>query len=414
MSDPNSSLRNNDEYFSEEDIRKWQEEDNVVIEPPNETQFIEETISEKYARSQLRVVRETKDFTLDYLAISLKQESFISNVSPEYQRRQRWSPRKRSQLIESFLMNIPIPPIYLFEHEYNAYEVVDGRQRLDTIRDFLENRFALTGLEYWAELNRKRFIDLPTVIQRGLRRRSLSAIVLLAETRSPDKDDFDIRRILFNRLNTGGEKLNPQELRNALYPGRFNRMLINLARSDNFTKAWGIPSRKPDEDQEIPENLANNILYKTMADCELVLRFFAVKEAIEDNKRGSLSRLLDDCMISHVNDSEQIVQFLQLHFEEKFRLLFEVFDGKPFRIPNVSRPSRPLYDALMVAMSIFDIEEKDLNKAEIRKRLDASLQNPDKYALMVGRKGNAMENIKQRILLAANILKGEVQDERLV
>ncbi|MBX2999690.1 MAG: DUF262 domain-containing protein [Caldilineaceae bacterium] len=410
----NSVFGNSDDNFSEEDIRHWQEADDAVVEPSAKTALTEETISEKYARSQLRVVRETKDFNLDYLALALKQDSFIINVSPEYQRRQRWSQKKRSQLIESFLMNIPIPPIFLFEHEYNAYEVVDGRQRLDTIRDFFENRFALTGLEYWAELNRKRFRDLPMIIQKGLQRRSLSAVVLLAETRRPDRDDFDIRRILFDRLNTGGEKLNPQELRNALYPGRFNRMLIRLARSDEFTKAWGIPSRTHEEEQEIPEKLASNTLYKTMADCELVLRFFAIKEAIEDDKRGSLSHLLDDCMSRHVNDSEQIIQSLQAHFEEKFHLLFKIFDGKPFRIPNISRPSRSLYEALMVAMSLSNLTEDDLNKVEIKRRLDASLQNSDDYALIVGRQGNTMENIKTRVALATRILKGDMQDERLV
>jgi hypothetical protein len=129
-------------------------------------------------------------------------------------------------------MNIPIPPVFLFEHEYNEYEVVDGRQRLDTLRGFLENGFALTGLEYWNELNGHRYNELPDIIKKGLLRRSLPAIVLLAETRSPEDDDFDVRRVLFDRLNTGGEKLSPQELRNALYPGSFNKMLIQIARMD--------------------------------------------------------------------------------------------------------------------------------------------------------------------------------------
>jgi hypothetical protein len=65
-------------------------------------------------------------------------------------------------------MNIPVPPVFLFERDYNEYEVVDGRQRLDTIRQFLGNGFALTELLYWRELNRKRFEDLSTIIQKGL------------------------------------------------------------------------------------------------------------------------------------------------------------------------------------------------------------------------------------------------------
>jgi hypothetical protein len=78
---------------------------------------------------------------------------------------------------------MPVPPIFLFERDYNAYEVIDGRQRLDSIRGYLANEFPLSGLEFWSELDRKRFTDLPMILQRGLLRRSVSAVVLLAETR---------------------------------------------------------------------------------------------------------------------------------------------------------------------------------------------------------------------------------------
>lgn len=140
----------------EEEVQEWFEEEEAEQEELSAPATGPESIADKYARSQLRVVRETRDFTLDYLQHALKSDTYIINVAPEYQRRQRWTAKKRSQLIESFLMNIPIPPVFLFEREYNAFEVVDGRQRLDTIRDFLANNFALTGLRYWTELNRKR------------------------------------------------------------------------------------------------------------------------------------------------------------------------------------------------------------------------------------------------------------------
>jgi hypothetical protein len=160
---------------------------------------------------------------------------------------------------------------------------------LDAIREFLANNYALIGLEYWQELNGQRFNNLPSVLQRGLLRRSLSAVVLLAETRKAEEDDIDVRTVLFDRLNTGGEKLNPQELRNALHAGPFNSMLIQLARSTPFTTAWNIPPYQPNEDEEISPELENNTLYRTMADTELVLRFFAIRDAIQNNKRGFTS-----------------------------------------------------------------------------------------------------------------------------
>lgn len=389
--------------FSDSEVQEWfedQENGDGDVQPASP-----ESLAEKYAQGQLRVVRETKDYTLDYLQHALRKDKYIINVAPDYQRRQRWSPRKRSQLIESFLMNIPVPPVFLFEREYNEYEVVDGQQRLDTIREFLSSSFPLTGLTYWKELNRKRFQDLPTILQKGLLRRSLSAIVLLAETRTPGEDDVDVRTVLFERLNTGGEKLNPQELRNALYPGKFNKMLIETARSDEFTQVWGIPRKTPDESKRIPEVLAKNTLYRTMADCELVLRFFAIRETMLTNSKGSLRRILDRTMQNHETDDQSTTSEMGSQYIGCLRELMNVFEGRPFRLPNTSRPSRPLYDALMVSVSMRGVGALHARAEEVRRRLSEALSDASKYDVLVGR-GNSVDAIKDRVRLASEILTG--------
>jgi len=390
--------------FSDDDVEEWFELDEGPA-PENGPIKTNDEIANKYARSQLRVVRETKDFTLDYLQHALKTPQYVINVAPDYQRRQRWSNKKRSLLIESFLMNIPIPPVFLFEREYNSYEVVDGRQRLDTIRDYLENNFALSGLRYWKELNGKRFKKLPVVIQRGLIRRSIGAVVLLAETRRPAEDDIDVRTVLFDRLNTGGEKLNPQELRNALFPGPFNKLLIDLARSDEFTAVWGIPARTLNEDEDVPSLLARNTLYRTMADCELVLRFFAIRDALTEGHRGSLRRLLDQAMERHKEDKPSTLRRFDTEFHASIEALATIFDGSPFRLTTSSRPSRPLYDAMMVAHSLEHESKKLRKKTAIKERLDAALGDEESYDILVGR-GNTLDAIKQRVALAADILFG--------
>jgi hypothetical protein len=389
--------------FALSEVEEWFAEEEAQGGPSKQEATTADDVAAKYARSQLRVVRETKDFTLDYLQHALRSPNYIVNVSPEYQRRQRWSAKKRSLLIESFLMNIPIPPVFLFERDYNAYEVVDGRQRLDTIREFLENNFALAGLEYWAELNGLRFKKLPVVIQRGLIRRSLGAVVLLAETRRPEEDEFDVRTVLFDRLNTGGEKLNPQELRNALYPGHFNKVLITIARSDEFTSVWGIPPQTTDEDEEIPDALSRNTLYKTMADCELVLRFFAIREALTEGRKGSLRRLLDLAMEKHKADDEAATARLQEDYYASMAKLLQLFDGQPFRLPHAPRPSRPLYDALMVSFSLNGATRPLRSKRRIQEGLAEALRDEEKYDILVGR-GNTLEAIRQRISLASRIL----------
>lgn len=144
---------------NESEVESWIEEESeeeAVIVPPADP-------ATKYAESQLRVVRETRDYNLDYLQHALRPGREVIDISPAYQRRLRWNNKKKSLLIESFLLNIPVPPVYLFEVEYNQFEVIDGQQRLDSISSFLSNDYALSGLEYWRELNKRRFNDLPKV-----------------------------------------------------------------------------------------------------------------------------------------------------------------------------------------------------------------------------------------------------------
>lgn len=148
----------NNEMIDDEDIEGWFDSEDDINETPQSK--VSTTLEEKYSSSQLRVVRTSMDFTLHHLKQSLEDNDYI-NASPKYQRRHRWDIKKRSQLIESFLMNIPIPPIFLFENNYNQYEIMDGRQRIDTLRSFMNNEFPLRSLEFWRELEGMRFHDSP-------------------------------------------------------------------------------------------------------------------------------------------------------------------------------------------------------------------------------------------------------------
>lgn len=389
------------ELPNEKEIQEWyesqEEEENHGL-PAVCTKSIEQ----RYAESQLRIVRSTMDFSLLHLRQSLTDSTYI-DLSPLYQRRTRWDTKKKSRLIESFLMNIPVPAIYLFEREYSRYEVMDGRQRLGTIHDYLNDRFALKGMDFWKELEGFRFSELPDTIQRGLVRRTLSAIVLLAETSRPEDSDIDVRMVLFQRLNTGGETLNPQELRNALYPGIFNSMLHRISRSDLFTDAWRIPKAEPGEPQEISAKLAQNNLYITMTDCEIVLRFFAIRETLKEDLRGSLRTLLNKCMIRHCMDEQGTINDLEDMYLTCLKKCNLIFDGNPFVLPRTNKVSRPLYDALMVAISMHP-EANFIDKKEpIQARLRQELEEPVSYDTLVGR-ANTVSAIQDRVHLAESIL----------
>lgn len=394
---PDQSNRNIE--LDVDQIDEWYESEDDVVGPLPTSNPDE--LEKKYAETQLRVVRSTMDFTLHHLQSSLRESSYI-NMAPEYQRRARWDRKKKSLLIESILLNVPIPPLFLFEAEYNEYEVMDGRQRLETIIDFLDNGFALTGLEYWAEINTKRFRDLPEAIRRGLLRRTVSAVVLLAET-AKGNGDFDIRMVLFRRLNTGGVKLNPQELRNAAFPGAFNEMIKRLSRSDRFVDVWGIPRKTENEDKEPAAELIKNVLYQTMMDCELVLRFFAIRETFVGTNRGSLRHILDNTMRKYKNISGQDMEVFEAQFNSSVDALVKLIGPGFITLPGTGRPSRPLYDALMVAASTVGGPDKFDEPAEVKRKLATALGNKDDYDVLVGR-GNTVESIKARIVLAQKII----------
>ena len=143
-----------------------------------------------------------------------------------------------------------------------------------------------------------------------------------------------------------------------------------------------------------------------MADAELVLRFFAIRDAIQNNKRGSLRRILDRYMKEHASDTLSQVEILEKEYLKLLEILLRTFDSKPFRLPNASRPSRPLYDALMVALSTHREVDLVQNKQAIKVRLDHALSNSSQYDILVGR-GNTIDAIHHRVELAEEILTGK-------
>ena len=184
-------------------------------------------------------------------------------------------------------------------------------------------------------LNGLRYSRCPPRIKRALDRASLSAIVLLLES-EPEKivgrlSLTDIRRFIFDRLNTGGTKLNPQEIRNALNPGLFNKVIIDLTRESLFTKIFDIPPYAETDPNDYYENPARqrNSLYSTMGDCQLVLRYFALKDPT--NIRGSMKAMLDRAM--NVDITEQQAEAWKAEYIERLSFLFKLFQGHPFELP---------------------------------------------------------------------------------
>ncbi len=317
------------------------------------TQMSEGEIDLKYESGEQRILTEMNREKLPSFVEALKKPGYM-NVRPFYQRRHRWDLKRQSRLIESFLINIPVPPIVLYEKEFNSYEVMDGQQRISAIRDFYENKFELTGLELWPELTGFTYATLPRKIRAGIDRRSISSIVLITESASNPEEALFLKQLAFERLNTGGVALSRQEVRNCLYQGKFNDLLIELARYPIFANAWGILIENNDT-EELSQQLTENNLYKKMEDAELVLRFFALRHA-NDFRRG-LEVFLDLYMIKSLKFSDQDINVLKETFIKTINLACQIYEEnlfKPFDKTNNTwnkRSYKNYYDAVMVGFS---------------------------------------------------------------
>jgi len=386
------------------------EQESEVIDPAAPQQDPDEF----FAKNAFRIVYQTNNFFLPQIK-DLIDKGEVLNLRPEYQRRLRWSTAQKSKLIESLLLNIPVPPIFLYESEAARYEVMDGQQRLNAVREFIAGDFALTALPVLRPLSGLRYSRCPPRIKRALDRASLSAIVLLleSETDKAAQDRLtltDIRRFIFDRLNTGGTKLNPQEIRNAINPGNFNKLIIELTRLSLFTEVFDIPryfESDPNEYYENPQRQKNN-LYSTMGDCQLVLRYFALKD--DANIRGSMRAMLDRAMERAITEEEGVE--LKQEFTDRFAFLYELFESAPFRLPPDEkgrvRVSAAIYDAAMVAINdLWGMREEILADAPaVRQRMADAISSEEGMTVLTGQ-GNTANAVKGRIVLMRKILRKE-------
>ncbi|MEM8828086.1 MAG: DUF262 domain-containing protein [Cyanobacteria bacterium P01_G01_bin.19] len=310
-------------------------------------EMTDEEINNKYEQGQQRILTEMNREKLPSFADSLRKENYM-DVSPFYQRRLRWDKIKQSQLIESFLINIPVPPIILYERDYNSYEVMDGQQRITAIKDFYNNDLELEGLELWSELNGRTYQQLPDKIQAGINRRAISSIVLITESTPSTEEAFFLKQITFERLNTGGVKLSGQEIRNCIYSGEFNQLLLELAENDIFANAWGIPIDDKDK-------LKDNNFYKKMEDVELILRFFAFRHT--DEFRNGIKGFLDLYMFKSLSFPNEDIEILRQIFVSTINLAKQIYNDqlfKPFDPQTEGwkdKSYKAYYDAVMVGFS---------------------------------------------------------------
>lgn len=370
-------------------------------------QSSDEEVDSQIGSQPFRVVYQTNNFLLPQIRDLIVDGDDV-NLRPEYQRRLRWTNIQKSLLIESLLLNVPVPPVFFYENDLARYEVMDGQQRLNAIKEFLNNSFKLRGLQIIPTLNGRTYERLPPKVKRSLDRASISAIVLLQESKSKLKKPgsaklYELRRFVFERLNTGGRRLSAQEIRNAIYGGHFNELIVDLSRDQTFTRIWGIPpyiGADPSEYYE-EEDRQKNPLYRTMGDCQLVLRFFALDN--DAHIQGSMKAMLDRCMERNIECTPAEAVEMKARFLSRLNLADHLFDGHPFSLatPGAGTAYRPvagIYDGVMVALDeLWDKKDALIaRKVDIQSAYNKLVEEERASGSLTG-SANTATDIKNRI-----------------
>jgi hypothetical protein len=274
------------------------------------------------------------------------------DISPNFQRRDRWNPDKQSKLIESFLSNIPVPPVYLSEDSevLGSYAVIDGKQRLTSISTFFADELVLRGLTRLPMLNGLNYSQLPLAIRNPLGMKALRTTTLLRQS------DQSLKHEVFLRLNTGGEVLNAQEIRNVAYRGPMNDLVYELAEN-------------PFLRQQLKVIEPSSPAYRQMVDAEYVLRFLTLAQTWQ-SFRGDLRGAFDYFMQKNRFPSNEMLEVCRHKFVASITAAEAIWRGWAFKRPGRDQSLAGLYDAQMVALSELSSQEHEI----LIRRRDAAVK----------------------------------------
>jgi len=322
-------------------------------------------------------------------------------VKPELQRKYVWDKTEASRFIDSILLGLPVPSIFLSKQPDEKMLIVDGYQRIMTVRDFVKGVFSTDKKTFkLSNTDRislrwkgKSFVELSDSEKLRIKNKTIHAIIFVQDE---PKDNNTGMYQVFERINTSGRTLQPQEIRNCVYQGAFNSLLFKLNHNNSWRKLFG-------RDEEDPR----------MRDLEFILRFLAMvntdftKVAI---KAISLKKFLNEFMGDKTNSSEASIQKFTSQFVSTIEKLEKIFDGEAFynisqeyknKIVNKFNPT--IFDSIMIATHMATTMDYEFPKLDyMQRRID--LLNDKEYQEAISIRTTNVENIQKRILLAMKYL----------
>ncbi len=349
--------------------------------------MLEKEIVTKFAKAQDSLIVQQSDFSLATIANMVGGDSI--EIAPHYQRRDRWNVEKQSALIESFLLNVPVPPVYLSEDDYGRYSVIDGKQRITAIYEFLTGALKLKELKEFSDLNGCTFDDLPKQLKNVLSVRPFIRVITLLKQSDPD-----LKYEVFLRLNTGGETLKRQEVRNVAYSGSFNDLLLELSQHPQLTERLKITSEK-------------STAYRNMDDVEHVLRFFTIEKNWQ-NMGAVLADEMDKYMAENRNsNTAQLRDLFNESIDRCFQLWGDYAFYKPVSLGWRTQLISPLYDAQMVSVALLSNSQASKLKSMKSEVLDMTrnlFEYNEEFVKSVSQSTNNPASIRMRVSSIYNSL----------
>lgn len=348
---------------------------------------------ENIENSEIRT--EAVDFSFGELLNLHRDQEIV--IRPEYQRLFRWTLEQRSRLIESILLRLPIPPIFLVEDENGVLELIDGLQRISSVLQFLdhsaigETELVLDGCDILSDINGMKFGDFSTSIRLRLKRTPIRAIII---KRSGDEY---VKYEMFKRLNTGGSLLSAQEIRNCssrMISGgaSFYAKLQELAQSHSFQRAIG---RLPDPDRE------------KRADEELVLRYFAVRH-FRDSFKGNVKEWLDSFMEEILFNQE--IELDVIEFTSFFDFISANFADTAFSRYRsgeaIGRLAPAYFEAVVGGLEHRISELHSFSSDDLKQRLKTAFED-EEFIASTGPGANSKEKMEARIAVVNRHFSGQ-------
>jgi len=322
-----------------------------------------------------KIISYPADPTLELLVDKLKREEIII---PKFQRGWVWKHVQASRLIESFLLGLPVPAIFVYKEPSEKQIVIDGQQRLRTIKGFFNrklpdgNDFFLKGVS--PQWEGKYYEDLTDTERIRLRDSVLREVIV----QQIDPNDTTSIYHIFERLNTGGTGLTPQEVRNCTYHGAFNDLIVEVNKINTWRKIFG-----------------SDDVDKRMRDIEIIVRFFALFEN-SNSYTKPMKQFLNNFMARHQSDNDNKIIGFQNLFKNTTMQICKELGNKPFNLRRGINVA--VCDAVMVAFA-----RSNKIPDDILKRYQILLKNPS-FIDSITQHTTDVDRVKNRIKLASEIL----------